>query len=74
MEKSEQILLNNINESDLQFIFHEKPELWQELLNAVNEALGLTPVIKSVCDCCKKEIDERTKRCPHCLSIYKTVL
>lgn len=41
MDKAEQILEKHINENDLNFIFHEKKDLWQELLNAVNEALGI---------------------------------
>lgn len=64
MDKAEQILEKHINENDLNFIFHEKKDLWQELLNAVNEALGLAHVGSSassevkycrdgkrVCDC-----------------------
>lgn len=39
--EAEHILEKHINENDLNFIFHEKKDLWQELLNAVNEALGL---------------------------------
>lgn len=45
MDKAEQILDKHINENDLNFIFHEKKDLWQELLNAVNEALGLAHVV-----------------------------
>lgn len=52
MDKAEQILDKHINEDDLNFIFHEKKQLWQELLNAVNEALRQPPVIKSVCGDC----------------------
>lgn len=44
MDKAEQMLEKHINENDLNFIFHEKKDLWQELLNAVNEALGLAHV------------------------------
>lgn len=51
MEKAEQILEKHINGDDLHFIFHEKKQLWRELLNAVNEALDLAPVSESVCDC-----------------------
>lgn len=45
MDKAEQILEKHINENDLNFIFHEKKDLWQELLNAMNEALGLALVV-----------------------------
>lgn len=48
MDKAEQILDKHINEDDLNFIFHEKKQLWQELLNAVNEALCQTPVTASI--------------------------
>lgn len=44
MNKAEQVLEKHINENDLNFIFHEKKDLWQELLNAMNEALGLALV------------------------------
>lgn len=52
MDKAEHILEKHINENDLNFIFHEKKDLWQELLNAVNEALGLANVMESVCGDC----------------------
>jgi len=45
MDKAEQILEKHINEDDLNFIFHEKKDLWQELLNATNEALGIANVV-----------------------------
>lgn len=45
MNKAEQILEKHINENNLNFIFHEKKDLWQELLNATNEALGLAHVV-----------------------------
>ena len=45
MDKAEQILEKHINENDLNFIFHEKKDLWQELLDATNEALGLAHVV-----------------------------
>jgi hypothetical protein len=47
MDKAEQILEKHINENDLNFIFHENKDLWQELLNAVNEALGLDAVMQN---------------------------
>ena len=62
MNKAEHILEKHINENDLNFIFHEKKDLWQELLNAVNEALGLANVMESVCDC-GKPIDSRYAPC-----------
>ena len=46
-EKAEQMLEKHINENDLNFIFHEKKDLWQELLNAMNEALCLALVGRS---------------------------
>ena len=55
MDKAEQILEKHINENDLNFIFHEKKDLWQELLNATNEALGLAHVSFS--------LPERKSRC-----------
>lgn len=45
MDKAEEILEKHINEDDLNFIFHEKKDLWRELLNATNEALGLAHVV-----------------------------
>ena len=48
MDKAEHILEKHINENDLNFIFHEKKDLWQELLNATNEALGLAHVSKHI--------------------------
>lgn len=48
MDKAEQILEKHINENDLNFIFHEKKNLWQELLNVTNEALGLAHVGNSL--------------------------
>lgn len=57
MNKAEQMLEKHINENDLNFIFHEKKDLWQELLNAMNEALGLALVVgrseQLVCPDCK---------------------
>jgi hypothetical protein len=47
MTKAEQMLEKHINENDLNFIFHEKKDLWQELLNAMDEALGLALVGRS---------------------------
>jgi hypothetical protein len=61
MDKAEQILEKHINENDLNFIFHEKKDLWQELLNATNEALGLAHVSDSrqgeICQICYGELD-----------------
>ena len=61
MDKAEQILEKHINENDLNFIFHENKGLWQELLNATNEALRLTYASDSrqgeVCQICHGEMD-----------------
>lgn len=68
MDKAEQILEKHINENDLNFIFHEKKDLWQELLNAVNEALGLAHVMESVCSCSKgKGIDHDEDGKAYCI-------
>lgn len=47
MSKAEEILEKHINDNDLNFVFHEKTELWNELLNAVNEALNIPCVTNS---------------------------
>lgn len=68
MEKAEQILEKNINGDDLHFIFHEKKELWRELINAINEALRQPPVIESVCSCSKgKGIDHDEDGKAYCI-------
>ena len=75
MNKAEQMLEKHINENDLNFIFHEKKDLWQELLNAMNEALGLALVVgrseQLSCPNCKgKNIEirhrEQSFRCIDC--------
>lgn len=72
MDKAEHILEKNINENDLNFIFHEKKDLWQELLNAVNEALGLANVMESVCSCSKgKGIDHDENGKSYCIDCGK---
>ena len=76
MDKAEHILEKHINENDLNFIFHEKKDLWQELLNAVNEALGLANVVgrseQLPCDCNVK-LAETTLQvyCPKCYKTHK---
>lgn len=54
MNKAEQMLEKHINENDLNFIFHEKKDLWQELLNAMDEALGLALVVGQSEQLCPK--------------------
>lgn len=53
MKKAEHILEKHINENDLNFIFHEKKQLWKELLNSVNEALESSCDLVAVCPKCK---------------------
>ena len=67
MDKAEQILDKHINEDDLNFIFHEKKQLWQELLNAVNEALR-QPLVSGALPCHHNFIQKDTywKSCTHC--------
>jgi len=54
----------------------ELKQLWNGLSNAITETgqLNLPPVIKAVCDCCRNDVDVNAKRCPNCLSPYKTVI
>ena len=73
MDKAEQILEKHINENDLNFIFHEKKDLWQELLNAVNEALCQPPVVGRSEQLCPKcgggdlfDIDDHYTKCRDC--------
>jgi len=40
-EQAEKILEKHVNEFDLNFIFHEKKELYNQLIDAVSEALNI---------------------------------
>lgn len=76
MDKAEQILDKHINEDDLNFIFHENKQLWQELLNAVNEALCQTPVSVNevaVCSCQTPDICQDTSDLVYCFECKKQI-
>lgn len=71
MDKAEQILEKHINENDLNFIFHEKKDLWQELVNATNEALGIANVVGALkCTNCETGEIEVVKQCCSCGKEY----
>lgn len=75
MDKAEDILEKHINENDFNFIFHEKKDLWQELLNATNEALGLAHVVASFCPKCQSKnitpiVGKVTYKCKSCYNVW----
>ena len=75
MDIAERILEKHINENDLNFIFHEKKDLWQELLNATNEALDLSPVVASFCPNCQSKnitliVGKYTYKCKDCYHVW----
>ena len=45
MEKAEKILMKHLNDYDLNFILHEKKQVYNEMLNAINEALSIAVVV-----------------------------
>ena len=51
-EQAEKILEKHLNEFDLNFIFHEKKELYNQLIDAVSEALNIHNVVLSEAEVC----------------------
>ena len=62
MNRAEKILMKHVNDHDLNFMFHDQKQMYNEVLNAINEALGLAHVSDSrqgeICQICHKEMDE----------------
>lgn len=68
MDKAEEILMKHVNDNDLNFMFHEQKQMYNEVLNALNEALDLAHVVATegklahkYCSSCGEPIGRRHK-------------